>query len=77
MNKIFNPIELILQRVVIIGDKLVDRDSYYTPEQASDILGMEISSIDCRVREGYLRRSGTARNIFYKGQHIIDYLDNK
>lgn len=77
MNKIFNPIELILQRVVIIGDKLVDKESYYTSEQTEGILNLDTSSIDRRVREGYLKRSGTARNIFYKGQHIIDYLDNK
>lgn len=77
MNKIFNPIELILQRVVIIGDKLVDRESYYTAEQTEEILGIDKSTIDFRVREGLLKRSGYARNIFYKGQHIIDYLDNK
>lgn len=77
MRKLINPIEVLLQRIVIIGNNTVDTESYYTPEQTEEILKLDTSSIDRRVREGYLKRSGTARNIFYKGQHIIDYLDNK
>lgn len=76
MKQLINPIEVLLQRIVIVGNNTVDRESYYTPEQTAKILGIDIASIDRRVREGYLKRSGTARNIFYKGQHIIDYLDN-
>lgn len=64
-------------RLVFIGDKIVDLNSYYTAEQTAKILKIDRDAIDRRVREGYLKRSGTARNIFYKGQHIIDYLDNK
>lgn len=77
MKKLINPIETLLQRIVVIGNNTVDRESYYTSEQTAEILNLDTSSIDRRVREGYLKRSGTARNIFYKGQHIIDYLDNK
>lgn len=65
------------KRLVRIGDKLIDRDSYYTTEQVEQILGVDKCTIERRVREGHLNRSGYARNIFYRGQQIIDYLDNK
>lgn len=67
---------ILTDRIVKIGEALVDKDSFYTPEQTEEILGLGRAAIDRRVREGVLRRSGTARNILYKGQHIVDYLEN-
>lgn len=77
MSIILNLPDTLSNRLVFIGDRLVDLNSYYTLEQTVNILNIDRSAIDRRVREGVLKRSGTARNIFYKGQHIIDYLDNK
>lgn len=68
---------IITDRIVKVGEITVDKDSFYTPEQNEEILGLGRAAIDKRVREGVLRRSGTARNILYKGQHIIDYLNNE
>lgn len=67
---------ILTDRIVKIGEVLVDKDSFYTPEQTEEILGLGRAAIDRRVRGGFLKRSGTARNILYKGQHIIDYLNN-
>lgn len=77
MNNKLTSLEDTSERIVFVGDTPVDRERYYTPEQVEKILGVQRVSIDRRVRAGLLKRSGTARNIFYKGQHIIDYLDNK
>lgn len=77
MKIILNIPDTLCKRLVFIGDKLIDRDSYYTTKQVEFLLGVDKCTIERRVREGYLKRSGSARNIFYKGQHIIDYLDNK
>lgn len=66
---------ILTDRFIKIGETTIDKDSYYTPEQTEDILGVERVTIDRRVRAGLLKRSGTARNILYKGEDIVDYLE--
>lgn len=66
---------MLKDRIIKIGKATVDKDSFYTPEQTEEILGVERVTIDRRVRAGLLKRSGTARNILYKGEDIVDYLE--
>lgn len=61
---------------VKVGEEIVYPRDFYTIEQTERILGMCRASIDRRVRANLLQRSGTARKILYKGQHILDYLDS-
>lgn len=58
-----------------VGGETVRASDFYTPAQTANILNVGIKTIDRRVRDGVLKRSGYARNILYKGEHIIKYLN--
>lgn len=63
-------------KTVRVGNQTVDCEKYYTPEETEHILGVKRITIDRRVRDGSLKRSGAGRIIFYKGEDIIQLLDS-
>lgn len=65
----------LTDRVVVIGKSLVDKDRFYTLEETEEILGVSYATINRRVREGSLTRSGSARVVFYKGEDIVKFLE--
>ncbi|SBV93169.1 hypothetical protein KL86DYS2_10493 [uncultured Dysgonomonas sp.] len=69
--------EINTDAFIYVGDEIVYLESFYTPQQTEKILGLSKASIGRRMNEGLLVRSGSARNMLFKGQHIIDYLNNK
>lgn len=60
---------------IMVGGEVVRAGDFYTPAQTSKILGVGLKTIHRRVQDGLLRRSGHARSILYKGEHIIKYLN--
>lgn len=62
-------------RTIKVGNKIVDCEKYYTPEETERILGVKRITIDRRVKDGSLKRSGAGRIIFYKGEDIIQLLN--
>lgn len=69
-------LEKVLNRIAIIGDKEVDRERYYTPSQTAEIFECSVRTIDRMAIDGNLVRSEVRKRIFYKGEDIINSLEN-